>query len=108
MNVRPGLLLVLGVTGCVSRLAASPILANGSYHEFLFGPVGSFAGACNGSCTPTTNPVGEEDSDSPWTFTGAATIRLVDLFGPGDRFQLFDNGVSLGVSSSIPASSPNS
>lgn len=40
---------------------------------------------------------------APWTFSGAATLKVVDGFATGDRYEVFDNGVSIGQTS-IPTS----
>jgi hypothetical protein len=39
---------------------------------------------------------------APWTFSGVANILVLDLFSAGDMFQLFDNGVSLGSTTTVP------
>jgi hypothetical protein len=93
-----GLALVLFAS---SSASASPILVDGSWHEFSFNLAVSSAGGCVG-CTPTTNPVAEQETLPPWTFSGAATLTIVDLFTPGDRFEAFDFGVSLGTTSVVP------
>jgi hypothetical protein len=92
-----GLALVL----CASTASADPILADGSWHEFLFGVAVSPASACGGGCTPTTNPVADQSSDSPWTFSGPGTLTVLDLFQKGDRFEAFDFGISLGTTSVV-------
>jgi PEP-CTERM motif len=79
------------------------ISIDGSYHEFLFGGVGSTATTCGGGCTATTSPVAEQTSTSPWTFTGAANMFVLDLFISTDRFEVFDNAVSLGLTSAPTA-----
>ena len=35
----------------------------------------------------------------PWTFAGAAQLTITDVFESGDRFEVFDFGVSLGLTS---------
>jgi hypothetical protein len=92
--------LVLGVLAfSAAPTFASAILTDGSWHEFLFGGVGSFATGCSGSCVPTTDPVAEQTSTAPWTFSGPAVLTVQDLFLSVDRFQVFDNNVSLGDTS---------
>jgi hypothetical protein len=92
-----GLALVL----FASSASASPILVDGSWYEFSFNLAVSSAGGCVG-CTPTSNPVAEQETFPPWTFSGAATLTIVDVFTPGDRFEAFDFGVSLGTTSVVP------
>jgi hypothetical protein len=80
---------------------ASPILADGAYHEFLFGPGPAAVGACGLGCTPTINPVADTTASPPWTFSGAANILVLDLFAVGDTFEAFDNGLSLGTTTNV-------
>ena len=54
---------------------------------------------CGGACLATVNPVAETTSSPPWTFTGPGIVTIADLFERGDRFQLFDTGVSQGLTS---------
>jgi len=92
--------LVLGILALsAAPTFASAILTDGSWHEFAFGGVGSFATGCGGTCIPTTDPVAEQTSTAPWTFSGAAVLTVQDLFLSVDRFQVFDNNVSLGDTS---------
>jgi PEP-CTERM motif len=51
-------------------------------------------GTCAGSSPCTAEP---------WTFTGQAVLNVQDLFHDGDRFEIFDNGTSKGMTS-IPSS----
>jgi len=37
-----------------------------------------------------------------WTFTGAATLVVTDLYVPGDEYAVYDNGVLLGNSNAVP------
>jgi len=75
---------------------ADAITADGSWHEFLFGLASSAVVSCGGSCVTTTNPVAEQSSSPPWTFTGPAALTILDLFQKGDRFEGFDNLLTLG------------
>src|SRR5207249_508896 len=52
-------------------------------------------------CTATTNPVADQTKAPPWTFSGPATITVLDLFLRGDRFELLDNAVSQGQTSVV-------
>jgi hypothetical protein len=83
-----------------SSASASPILVDGSWHEFSFDLAVSPVSGCGG-CLPT-NPVAEQGTVPPWTFSGAATLTVVDVFTPGDRFEVFDFGASLGTTSVVP------
>ena len=95
---------VLGLALLAGAPAAfgTPISIDGSYHEFLFSTSpGTAVTSCGGTCVATSNPVAEQTSSPPWTFSGAAKIFVLDLFAYGDRFELFDNSVSLGLTSSV-------
>ncbi len=79
----------------------------GPWQEFLFGGAGSFATGClaGGCAGPGVNAVFA--GDPPWTFTapaGGATVSVTDAFLRGDRFEVFDFGTSIGVTSA-PATS---
>lgn len=77
------------------------ILADGTWHEFLWNATSPSVIACAGGCGVTINPVAEQASAPPWTFTGPATLTVLDLFVRGDRFQAFDNLVSIGSTSVV-------
>lgn len=83
---------------------ADVIPVDGTWEEFLFGAVGTYATACPG-CTPTINPVANRTPALPYTFSGPATIDVLDLFVAGDQFAVFDNSVLLGDTSSVSAAS---
>ena len=89
-------LLTFSLSGGLA--SATPITADGTWYEFVFNAGGAATG-CFGGCLATTNPLAADALAPPWTFSGAATVTLLDLFIQGDRFELFDNLVSLGVSS---------
>ena len=78
--------------------SATTITPDGSWLEFQFDAGGS-AEDCLVGCTTTTNPVASAALAPPWTFSGAATVTILDLFLSGDTFELFDNLVSVGLSS---------
>lgn len=91
-----GLLAVFNVPAL-----ATPIAADDTWHEFLFSLAVSPVVSCGGVCVPTSNPVAEQTSSPPWTFTGPATLTVLDLFSVGDRFEAFDFGVSLGTTTIV-------
>ena len=93
--------LVLGILALsAAPTFASVVLTDGSWHEFHFGGVGSFAEGCSSNCVPgTTDPVADQTTTSPWTFSGSAVLTVQDLSISVDRFQVFDNDVSLGDTS---------
>ena len=97
--IRNALFVALASVVCIPAFGDA-ISIDGTYHEFLFGLATSAAGACGG-CVSTTNPVAEQSTDAPWTFTGDATLFIMDLFQHGDRFEVFDNASSVGVTSIV-------
>ena len=96
-------LALAGTMTLVSALPAhaSPILADGSWHQFAFGTATSAVVACSGECVATINPVAENSGSPPWTFAGPGSLEILDLFNVGDRFEGFDFGVSLGTTTVI-------
>jgi hypothetical protein len=91
------LLAVLALSAVPSF--ASAIAVDSSWHQFNFGGVGTFAGACGGGCNPAINPTAEQLTGAPWIFSGAAVFTVLDLEHSVDRFEVFDSGVSLGLTS---------
>jgi hypothetical protein len=90
--------------GLVSRVA---VPTDAKWQEFRFNATGQFAVACAGSCVPSSAGNSETPGSPPWTFTlGASggTLTVTDAFNIGDRFEVFDNNVSLGLTS-VPGTS---
>jgi hypothetical protein len=98
MRVRKAILAIIAVVAIgVAPAAAGPITVDAGWYEFGFGGAGTMAGS--GAATVPTVPVSNIADDSPWTFSGAATFTVQDLFLSVDRFEVFDFGVSLGLTS---------
>jgi hypothetical protein len=89
------LTLAAFVTLSANTMFADVLFTDGTWEEFLFGGVGSFATGCGGGCEPTTDPVADASLNAPWTFTGPAMLQVLDLFTSGDQFAIFDNNVLL-------------
>ena len=89
-----GFFVVFALAGTAS---AGPIAVDGPWYEFGFAGVGSPGGDCSG-CSGTV-PASVNAGNAPWTFSGPATVTVLDLFLSGDRFELFDNLVSVGITS---------
>ena len=100
MNLR-SMFLACGLLAAAAPMYGSTIAADGTYHEFLFGGVGTFASACAGGCTPTTTPVADQTATLPYTFSGPGSVFLLDLFVTGDEFALYDNSVLVGDTSTV-------
>jgi hypothetical protein len=86
------------LTLSASSMFADALPTNSNWVEFLFGGVNSFATVGTNS-TQTTNPVASQSIAPPWTFSGPAVVKVLDLFISGDRFSVFDNNVLLGSTS---------
>ena len=91
---------------CVPSTVAGPI-ATGTWREFSFTDVGQLARGCEPDdaqgafCVPSFGTPTAMLDAPPWTFTLASGDRLTvtDAFDSGDRFEVFDFGVSLGLTS---------
>jgi len=103
-----GILTVLAIfLGVVNPVQAGPVVVNDPlWYEFQFGAPTGFALACT-SCTPSGGG-NSQFADSPaWTFTGAATLTVVDAFLSVDQFRIYDNAVLIGTTSApTPDTSP--
>jgi len=98
MSLRRGILVVAAVLALgAAPASAGPIAIDGGWYEFGFGGVGTFGGTGVGF-VPTIPPSNIAD-DAPWTFSGEGTFTVLDLFLSVDQFELFDFGVSLGLTS---------
>lgn len=95
-----------------STASAGPILL-GDWLEFGFGDVGTLATGCDPAdpagpfCSPSSGTPTTFLDAPPWTFTApadGATLTVTDAFSSGDRFELFDFGISLGFTS-LPSAS---
>lgn len=91
-----GFFLIFAVSA--RSASATAITPDGTWLQFGFDGGGP-AIACSGGCVPTTNPGASQATAPPWTFSGPATVTVLDLFLSIDTFELFDNLVSLGISS---------
>jgi hypothetical protein len=103
MTMKVLLTLAAVLTLSANTMFAGTIATDGSWEEFLFGGVGTFASGCLGRCGATTDPTSDQSVDSPWTFSGPATLQVVDLYVSGDEFAVYDNSVFLAYTS-VPTS----
>lgn len=91
---------VVGAGVALSSVAnADPINVDQWYTFGFFGP-GTSLDSCP-ACTLGTNPNSIAIGDAPWTFTLTSPGELVvlDGFNSTDRFEIFNTGVSLGITS---------
>jgi hypothetical protein len=101
-NLLATMALGLALTGGMSSARADPIVS-GLWYTFGFGETGSALAACP-NCT--LGNIGVFAPNAPWTINLAGPFQLIvtDGFSAGDRFELFDFGVSLGLTSLVSQS----
>lgn len=111
----PRVAMALGFVAAVlfsSPASAGPIVL-GDWLQFGFSEAGTPATGCDPDdpggpfCIPSSGTPTSFLDAPPWTFTApgdGATLRVTDSFDSGDRFELFDFGISLGFTS-LPAAS---
>ena len=100
MLLRGLLIGALLITAMAGTASAGAINLNQWYGFLWAGVVESPlpTRSCNGNCFP---PQGVIDApvDSPWTISGPITLRVLDFGNVGDQFEVFDNAVSVGITS---------
>lgn len=105
----PSLACGVAVALCVGfqDARAGPIAAD-TWYQFSFTDVGLNAAGCDpadpgGAFCFSSSGTPTQFADVPaWTFTApssGSTLTVVDAFSNGDRFEVFDNGLSLGLTS---------
>ena len=102
--------IVLGASGSAT---AGPIAVD-TFYQFGFTTVGAGAVGCDPAdplgefCTPSSGTATTFLDGPPWTFTAGAagaSLAVTDAFASGDQFEVFDFGLSLGLTSpSLPGS----
>ena len=103
------LILTVIVLGSASSIQADPITV-GVWHGFFFGGPGSQAIGCSSAiCVPSQGGNAQFAPSPPWTFTlgaggGFLTVTDANLFG--DSFDVFDFGVLIGSTPSVPVGLP--
>lgn len=105
VSMRLSLLTAALIAFAPTSMFADTITTDGGWNSFCFGGVGSF-GAIGLGCATTTDPLANDNVDAPWTFSGPATLQVLDLFQSGDQFDVFDNNVNLG-DTSLPIRNSN-
>ncbi len=104
MNLR--IPFVCAALGLVGPLYGGPI-TSGVYWEFSFTDAGIQARGCDpdplgGFCVASSGTPTSFLDAPPWTFAAPASgsvLTVTDAFESGDRFQIFDFGLSLGLTS---------
>jgi hypothetical protein len=93
------------IASCVAAIAAP--ITSGVFFEFGFSAPGVPATGCDPAdpsgpfCIPSSGTLTQFAPAPPWTFLAAsgATLTVTDAFFSGDRFQIFDFGASIGLTS---------
>jgi hypothetical protein len=94
--------------GAAVKDAAVPV--NGPWQEFAFTVTGALATGCApadptaSGCAPSAAGNSAFVGPPPWTFDAGptgVTLTVTDAFAIGDRFEVFDHGVSLGQTSAV-------
>lgn len=105
VNKKLATLLVAVSAAIASQAQASSVaVTDNAWHSF---DVNSALAASSGN---EWIDIGDDGSALDFAFTLAAATRVTIVDGgfSGDRFEVFDNGTSLGLTSSAPNSYPNS
>jgi hypothetical protein len=83
-----------------SATAMSSATGPEPWGEFLFDVAGADAVGCApDNCTPSIAGNSFPLDEPPWIFSGAGVLIVQDAFFRGDQFEVFDNNVSLGLTS---------
>jgi hypothetical protein len=105
-------LAIVGATLAGARTAVAAPISVETWYEFSIqgpGPVfGCFPADPNGDfCVPSSGTPTQFAPEPAWTFTSAdpTVLTVTDAFQSGDRFEIFDFGVSLGFTS-VPSLRP--
>jgi len=99
-------LLFLVMLSLASSALGSP-LTLGVWNQFGFSTAGTPATGCDPAdpsgpfCLPSSGTPTTFLGAPPWTFNlvGSSLLTVTDAFSVGDRFQIFDFGASLGLTS---------
>ena len=108
VNAQEGDGIGIGPYEGASVLGAVPV--DGSWLEFGFLGVGVPAVGCQPadpgglSCVPSDGGNATFVNAPPWTFTaapGGVNITVTDAFNIGDQLEVFDNNISIGLTSAV-------
>jgi hypothetical protein len=101
----------VGILMVAAPASAGSIVVD-TFYEFGFGDVGTFATGCDPAdpagafCLPSNGTATTFLDAPPWTFVSGATgstLTVTDAFLSGDRFEIFDFGALLGLTSAFVA-----
>lgn len=114
-NITTPLITACAIAGMLAlavfaNVANAGVIPTNTYLQFSFLDVGSAATGCDPAdpagalCFPSSGTPTTFLDAPPWTFTAPASgvnLGVTDAFGAGDRFEVFDFGVSLGLTSAF-------
>jgi len=112
--VRAALATFVGLFAWMPPVNAGPIAAD-TWYEFAFTDVGVDATGCDPDdptgpfCIPSFGTPTTFLDAPPWTFVapvGGTSLQVTDVFLSGDRFEVFDFGSSIGLTSPPAATAP--
>ncbi len=92
----------------VSWTSHAGLILSDTYYQFGFGDAGSLATGCDPAdpsgafCVPSSGTLTTFGDAPPWSFVapvGGSELTVTDAFESGDRFEIFDFGASLGLTS---------
>ena len=87
------------ITVALPTISSATALSIGEpWGEFSFGTLNSFANACTG-CDVSSGGNSIYLGVPPWSISGAGFLIVQDAFDIGDQFRIFDNGISIGDTS---------
>src|SRR5688572_26416972 len=101
-------LIVVAAALALSAPAYAGAIPFGSWLQFSFSDAGVPAAGCDpadpagGFCFPSSGTPSSFLDAPPWTFIApaqGAVLSITDAFQSGDRFEIFDSNVSLGLTS---------
>ena len=100
------LILAGTVLGAASSIKADPVTVGSLWHEFIFGGPGAQAFGCfPTTCVLSSGGNSQFAPAPPWTFTlgpGGGFLTVTDSRVIGDAFDVFDFGVLIGSTPSVP------
>ena len=93
----------LGLAAGLGSAHAAPIGLDQWYEFQWSGSAPASTNACTGGCTPLVGGI-DAPVDSPWTISGPIWLSVTDAFLAVDQFEVFDNLVSVGITSAFSGS----
>jgi hypothetical protein len=104
-----------GISAFSAPSIFGPVTTGGPWFEFSFGKTGIFAIGCYPAdlygpfCGPSSGGNSVFASAPPWTFNATSWRKLTvtDAFSVGDQFEVYDSGISIGITPLVPVDGTN-